>query len=307
MDSKCIRDDEEEKREAAGYNREKPPEDDCCPICFGDFRVPCKANCGHWFCGSCILQLWEYRSRPRRCKCPFCSCAISKLTPQVSPVNKTDNEAAEVLQNIQHYNRFYVKGIEGCFLISTFYLRKHGPLLHVYIWSLLRALVVVVINTPASIKRAFVVLIIHPQRIRINYQQVRVIACTMTILLHLYHGLLPPDLRLQIKKMKVWIDYASIILVILPYTIILFKTWIQIWWLRFRIWQVRREVDALRAHNAALREQEAALQAQADALRVHEAALEENAWLLQNNDALRAVVEAARQERDQRALPDPVE
>lgn len=28
-----------------------PPVDDCCPICFGDFTVPCKADCGHWYCG----------------------------------------------------------------------------------------------------------------------------------------------------------------------------------------------------------------------------------------------------------------
>lgn len=34
-----------------GFNQDKPPEDDCCPICFGEFKVPCRANCGHWFCG----------------------------------------------------------------------------------------------------------------------------------------------------------------------------------------------------------------------------------------------------------------
>lgn len=49
----------EEKKET-GYNREKPPEDDCCPICFGEFRVPCKANCGHWFCGSFLDLLLHF-------------------------------------------------------------------------------------------------------------------------------------------------------------------------------------------------------------------------------------------------------
>lgn len=34
-----------------------PPVDDCCPICFGSFTVPCKANCGHWFCGSVLILL----------------------------------------------------------------------------------------------------------------------------------------------------------------------------------------------------------------------------------------------------------
>lgn len=31
---------------------EKQPEDDHCPICFGDFTIPCRTNCGHWFCGT---------------------------------------------------------------------------------------------------------------------------------------------------------------------------------------------------------------------------------------------------------------
>lgn len=36
----------ERKRES-----ETPPEDDCCPICFSSFTVPCRGNCGHWYCG----------------------------------------------------------------------------------------------------------------------------------------------------------------------------------------------------------------------------------------------------------------
>ncbi|KAF3588593.1 hypothetical protein F2Q69_00031594 [Brassica cretica] len=26
------------------------PEDDCCPICSGSFTVPCRGDCGHWYC-----------------------------------------------------------------------------------------------------------------------------------------------------------------------------------------------------------------------------------------------------------------
>ncbi|KAK4402779.1 hypothetical protein Sango_1018600 [Sesamum angolense] len=286
----------EEKKET-GYNREKPPEDDCCPICFGEFRVPCKANCGH-FCGSCILQLWEYRSRPQRCRCPFCSSAISKLAPEVSAVHKTEDEVVVVLKNVEQYNRFYVKGMEGCFLILNFYLRKHGPFLHVYIWNLLRALIMVVISAPGFMKRVLVDLIRHPERIRLNFQRVRLVACTLSLLLHLYH--FPPGHpRLEITKIRLWIDFASIILVVLPYTTMLCKMYIHIWWLRFRIWQVRREVAALRAHNAALRQQDAALRAHVHVARAQEQALEENAVLLQNNDALQVAVDVARQEQDE--------
>ena len=34
---------------------ETPPEDDCCPICFGSFTVPCRGDCGHWYCGNCSI------------------------------------------------------------------------------------------------------------------------------------------------------------------------------------------------------------------------------------------------------------
>lgn len=37
-----------------GYNKEIPPNDDVCPICFDTFSIPCRSNCGHWFCGKSV-------------------------------------------------------------------------------------------------------------------------------------------------------------------------------------------------------------------------------------------------------------
>lgn len=42
-------------------DREGPPLDDCCPICFGTFDVPCKANCGHWYCGISLFLLLGFQ------------------------------------------------------------------------------------------------------------------------------------------------------------------------------------------------------------------------------------------------------
>ncbi|KAL8155894.1 hypothetical protein AgCh_001083 [Apium graveolens] len=39
-------------KERVRENRDSPPSDDVCPICFGEFTVPVKTNCGHWFCGT---------------------------------------------------------------------------------------------------------------------------------------------------------------------------------------------------------------------------------------------------------------
>ncbi|KAJ0077088.1 hypothetical protein Patl1_36203 [Pistacia atlantica] len=118
-----------------------PPADDCCPICFGDFTIPCKANCGHWDLGrtciwnergkvqverkllyvakclevkgSCILQFWNYSSASRPCKCPMCSRYIRRLTPEASLCHRQEHEITEVLKNVLRYNRLFVGGTRG--------------------------------------------------------------------------------------------------------------------------------------------------------------------------------------------------
>ena len=39
-----------------------PPEDDVCSVCHDRFRIPCQANCSHWFCGK---SLFLFRPAPR--------------------------------------------------------------------------------------------------------------------------------------------------------------------------------------------------------------------------------------------------
>ncbi|XP_016543331.1 E3 ubiquitin-protein ligase RNF170 isoform X2 [Capsicum annuum] len=89
---------------------EKQPEDDHCPICFGDFTIPCRTNCGHWFCATCILQLWNYRSTVQRCKCPICCQLISKLVHEDSLLLQ-EEEDAQLLRDIQRYNHLYLGGV----------------------------------------------------------------------------------------------------------------------------------------------------------------------------------------------------
>lgn len=95
--------------------REKRPEVDHCPICFGDFTIPCRTSCEHRFCATCILQLWNYRSTVQRCKCPICCRPISKLVPEDSFLVQQE-ENAELLRDIQRYNHMYVGGVYAVFL-----------------------------------------------------------------------------------------------------------------------------------------------------------------------------------------------
>ncbi|KAK8698952.1 hypothetical protein V6N13_115054 [Hibiscus sabdariffa] len=90
---------ERNAEESSGNKRlnETPPDDDCCPICFGSFTVPCRSNCGHWYCGSCILQFWNYSSAPKPCKCPMCACKIINLMPEASLQQQQDQEVTQKL------------------------------------------------------------------------------------------------------------------------------------------------------------------------------------------------------------------
>ncbi|PWA77650.1 Zinc finger, RING/FYVE/PHD-type [Artemisia annua] len=100
----------EEKNKDGG---DKPPEDDCCPICFDTFTIPCKTNCGHWFCANCILRFWTYRAALQKCNCPICARPISKLTPEASLLIMREVEVVEVLKNVQRYNRLFQGGVNG--------------------------------------------------------------------------------------------------------------------------------------------------------------------------------------------------
>ncbi|XP_060167675.1 uncharacterized protein LOC132598681 isoform X2 [Lycium barbarum] len=95
---------------------EKPPTDDCCPICFANFVVPCRGPCGHWYCGGCILQYWNYGAALQPCNCPMCSRKLTDLTPESSLYSQQDAEVIEVLKKVRKYNRLFVGGSYGLML-----------------------------------------------------------------------------------------------------------------------------------------------------------------------------------------------
>ncbi|KAL3382353.1 hypothetical protein AABB24_002084, partial [Solanum stoloniferum] len=102
--------------ENAFLRTEKPPTDDCCPICFGNFVVPCQGPCGHWYCGGCILQYWNYGAALQPCNCPMCSRKLTDLTPEASLYSQQDAEVIEVLKKVRKYNRLFIGGTYGLML-----------------------------------------------------------------------------------------------------------------------------------------------------------------------------------------------
>ncbi|XP_042379697.1 E3 ubiquitin-protein ligase RNF170-like isoform X2 [Zingiber officinale] len=82
-----------------------PPSGDVCCVCHERFRLPCQANCSHWFCGNCILRVWNSGFVLQPCKCPLCRRAITLLIPASTINEDHDREAYQVLQSIENYNR----------------------------------------------------------------------------------------------------------------------------------------------------------------------------------------------------------
>eukprot|EP00249_Psilotum_nudum_P010978 c22887_g2_i2 orf=140-721(-) len=97
-------------------NRVAPPENDCCSICHDPFTLPCQANCAHWFCGDCILRVWQHASALQPCKCPICRQPINLLIPYES-LDGQDPEAERVSREIANYNRIHGGGPVGFFQI----------------------------------------------------------------------------------------------------------------------------------------------------------------------------------------------
>ncbi|KAK9713692.1 hypothetical protein RND81_06G044900 [Saponaria officinalis] len=91
-----------------------PPLNDCCSICHSNFNVPCQANCSHWFCGSCILQVWDHGSALQPCRCPLCRRPIDLLIPtEASMRQRVNPEVGNIIARLESYNRLYGERSSG--------------------------------------------------------------------------------------------------------------------------------------------------------------------------------------------------
>lgn len=91
-----------------------PPENDFCSICHGNFYLPSQANCSHWFCSNCILQVWNHGPALQPCKCPLCRRQITLLIPSEASSRLRHNaEVSEILQKVETYNRLFGERSNG--------------------------------------------------------------------------------------------------------------------------------------------------------------------------------------------------
>jgi len=76
-----------------------------CAICYCDIEKEVKSNCGHVFCGDCIIKFWHSKKKEKMC-CPLCRGDMNLLIPNFNTQNvcPKDQQTQEIVQNITHYN-----------------------------------------------------------------------------------------------------------------------------------------------------------------------------------------------------------
>ncbi|XP_062340342.1 E3 ubiquitin-protein ligase RNF170 [Osmerus eperlanus] len=105
-------------RQQLQSEQESPPEprpqyytDMSCPVCLQQAVLPVETNCGHLFCGACIIAYWRYGTWLGAIHCPICRQIVTLVFPlfneQASPQQVQDGEAEPtlIMQDVNDYNR----------------------------------------------------------------------------------------------------------------------------------------------------------------------------------------------------------
>lgn len=90
-------------------NRARPSaanDNEQCPICLDQMAMPVETNCGHVFCGPCIVAYWETGSWLRGMNCPICRQEVSLLLPPIlTEQEQASDDVRQSLTSIHAYNR----------------------------------------------------------------------------------------------------------------------------------------------------------------------------------------------------------
>ncbi|KAL1022534.1 hypothetical protein UPYG_G00028980 [Umbra pygmaea] len=77
-----------------------------CPVCLQTASFPVQTNCGHLFCGPCLISYWKHGSWLNAISCPLCRQKVSSIHSLFSE-GRSDRKRTEVLGEITGYNKRY--------------------------------------------------------------------------------------------------------------------------------------------------------------------------------------------------------
>jgi len=84
-----------------------------CAICLGEAEFAVETNCGHVYCGNCLLEVWRRSSALSAIPCPYCRQRITIILPYFSDPEKNSAEPSDVeirdkiKTDVYTYNRRY--------------------------------------------------------------------------------------------------------------------------------------------------------------------------------------------------------
>jgi len=78
-----------------------------CPICLAEPKYAIETNCGHVFCGQCLITYWNMGRWTSTIKCPLCRQVVSIMLFKFSSEERRNYtpERQEVVNNVHLYNR----------------------------------------------------------------------------------------------------------------------------------------------------------------------------------------------------------
>ncbi|XP_063770665.1 E3 ubiquitin-protein ligase RNF170 isoform X1 [Pseudophryne corroboree] len=100
---RAIREQLQNEQETTVPPRHQFYSDMSCPVCLQQATFPLETNCGHLFCGSCIIAYWRYGSWLGAISCPICRQTVTLLFPLFDVGEQED--AQEIFQEVNNYNR----------------------------------------------------------------------------------------------------------------------------------------------------------------------------------------------------------
>ncbi|XP_065594196.1 E3 ubiquitin-protein ligase RNF170-like [Cyrtonyx montezumae] len=75
-----------------------------CPICLQTVTLPVETNCGHLFCGSCLITYWKHSPWLGAIICPLCRQKVVVLD-NISCEKLHDKPSKQTAHDIRAYNK----------------------------------------------------------------------------------------------------------------------------------------------------------------------------------------------------------
>ncbi|XP_038650280.1 E3 ubiquitin-protein ligase RNF170-like [Scyliorhinus canicula] len=75
-----------------------------CPVCLQTPTFPVETNCGHLFCGPCLIAYWGHGSWLGAVSCPLCRQKVNLLYSLFCE-NQQEKQSQQVIRDIKAYNK----------------------------------------------------------------------------------------------------------------------------------------------------------------------------------------------------------